>query len=240
MGGSLFAGFYFDCDSTLSSIEGVDELTRDLSEADRRELLALTAQAMDGTLPLAQVYEERLGALAPSHEQLLRVGQFYIDQLVPDAAATIAALRFLGKEVGIVSGGLRQPVAILAKHLGIDDQNVHAVPVLFDDAGQYRDFDHDSPLWRNGGKVDVLGAMPEGHRPLLFMGDGVTDLESKPVVDLFVGFGGVERRARVEAEADMFFTRNSLAVVLEPGLADAEKDRLRNEPRFQHLLPTTD
>ena len=98
-----FAAFYFDCDSTLSSIEGVDELTRRLQPKEREELLALTKQAMDGHLPLAKIYEERLGVLAPSAEELAAVGRFYIENLVPDAAATITALRSLGKHVGIVS-----------------------------------------------------------------------------------------------------------------------------------------
>ncbi len=36
------------------------------------------------------------------------------------------------------------------------------------------------------------------------VGDGVSDLETKPVVDLFVGFGRYTVRERVRAEADAF------------------------------------
>lgn len=230
-----FASFYFDCDSTLSSIEGVDELTRKLSESERAEIRNLTAQAMNGDMPLAQVYEDRLDVLAPSRDELAAVGRFYIEHLVPDAAATIAALQFLGKEVGIVSGGLRQPVLVLAEHLGIPETNVHAVPVLFDQNGAYRSFDRQSPLWQNHGKVRVLQSIPADHRPVLFTGDGVTDLEAKDVVDMFVGFGGIERRARIEAEADVFVTRNSLAAVLDVGLTPFEKKRLGAEPSFASL-----
>jgi phosphoserine phosphatase len=232
-----FNGFYFDCDSTLSTIEGVDELTRKLGPALRAELHALTEQAMEGARPLADVYVDRLGALAPTRAELDVVGGFYIDNLVPDAAATIAALQALGKQVGIISGGLRQPVSILATHLGIPDAHVHAVPLLFDQRGAYRDFDRSSPLWRNLGKVEVLRRLPASHRPVLFMGDGVTDLEAAAVVDLFVGFGGVKRRARVAAEAAVYLTDPSLAGVLRVGLTETEKNTLRDDPRFGHLGP---
>jgi len=232
-----FAGFYFDCDSTLSAIEGVDELTRKLSEDERAELRALTNQAMEGELPLARVYEERLDVVAPSAEELAAVGRFYIENLVPDTVATVRALQFLGKQVGIVSGGLLQPVRVLAAHLGIPETNVHAVAVVFDSDGRYAGFDRTSPLWRNHGKIRVLEALPPDHRPVLFTGDGVTDLEAKDVVDLFVGFGGVERRSRVEAEADVFLTTNSLAAVLGPGLTEAERETLRSQPEFADLIP---
>ena len=112
-----FRSFYFDCDSTLSAIEGVDELTRALPPNERAELATLTHRAMEGQVALARVYEERLARVAPNQTQLAAVGQFYIENMVPDCAATIAALQFLGKRVGIVSGGLHQPVLALAEHL---------------------------------------------------------------------------------------------------------------------------
>ena len=49
---------FFDCDSTLSSIEGIDELARSKGKAERVGLL--TNKAMDGELDLADVYGKRL------------------------------------------------------------------------------------------------------------------------------------------------------------------------------------
>lgn len=232
-----FSSFYFDCDSTLSSIEGVDELTVVLPPEERAELAALTHQAMEGQAPLARVYEERLARVAPNRSELAAIGRFYIENMVPDCAATIAALQFLGKQVGIISGGLRQPVLALAEHLGIASANVHAVEVLFDEVGGYRDFDHQSPLWQNGGKAAVVQRLPQDHRPVLFMGDGATDLETRGVADLFVGYGGVERRTSVETGADVYLVDPSLAGVLQVGLTPDEKTSLRSDPRFAALLP---
>lgn len=234
-----YRSFYFDCDSTLSSIEGVDELTRTLPPTQQAELAALTNQAMDGHVPLASIYEERLSQVAPSAADLARVGELYIANMVPDCAATIAALLWLGKQVGIISGGLYQPVLDLAKHLNIPTSNVHAVPVLLDGSGQYTDFDHQSPLWQNGGKIKVLEAIPSTQRPVLFMGDGATDLETKAHVDLFVGYGGIERRPAIEAGADVYLTEASLAGVLAIALTPAEKNILQNHPTFAALLQSS-
>lgn len=234
--GPPFRAVYFDCDSTLSSIEGVDELLAFADPALRAEIAELTEQAMNGSRPLAEVYETRLGRLAPRREQLHTVGEAYVDHLVADAAATIRALQFLGKEVGIVSGGLLAPVQHLARHLGVDLAAVHAVPLLFDDDGNYRDFDHGSPLWRNGGKVPVVQSVPEHHRPLAFVGDGITDLETAPHVDRFVGFGGVVTRDAVRAGAEFFTDRPTLAAVLPLLLSDAELARLAAEAEFAPLL----
>ncbi|MEC8650957.1 MAG: HAD-IB family phosphatase [Planctomycetota bacterium] len=231
-----FAAVYFDCDSTLSSIEGVDELLRFADPELRREVVALTDEAMNGTRPLAEVYEARLGKLAPRRDLLEEVGAHYVANIVPDGAETIAALQHLGKHVGVVSGGLLVPVQGLARHLGIPLEHVHAVPLLFDEDGNYRDFDRESPLWRNGGKVPVVRGAPADHHPMAFVGDGITDLETKDHVARFVGFGGVIARDAVRAGADHYASRRSLSAILPLVLTDQELAALANEARFAPLL----
>ena len=49
---------FFDCDSTLSHIEGIDELARQKGIFD--EVQQLTAAAMDGEVHLSSVYDRRL------------------------------------------------------------------------------------------------------------------------------------------------------------------------------------
>lgn len=230
------AAVYFDCDSTLSSIEGVDELLQFVDEALRRDVAELTDRAMNGALPLAEVYETRLQKLAPRRAQLEEVGAHYCANVVPDGAATIAALQHLGKHVGVVSGGLLVPVQRLAQHLGVPREHVHAVPLIFDERGDYVDFDRSSPLWQNGGKVPIVRSAPETHRPMAFVGDGVTDLETRDHVARFVGFGGVVCRAAVRDGAEHFVTSASLAGILPYVLTASEQQRLRNEPRFAELL----
>ncbi len=232
-----FSAVYFDCDSTLSSIEGIDELLEFAPPELRREIAEMTDRAMDGTLPLADVYEQRLQMLAPRREHLLRIGQLYRENATLHACETIAALRFLGKRVGIISGGLLPAVQDFAQHLGIDEQDVHAVPIRFAPDGCYVDFDRNCPLWRNQGKIEVLQSLPTASRPLLFTGDGVTDLEVQGIAaDRFVGFGGVKDRARVREAAEFWFATRSLAPLLHAALTTAELARLADHPTFGPLL----
>jgi phosphoserine phosphatase len=230
------ASVWFDCDSTLAAIEGVDELLQWAPAALRTDIAALTEQAMNGTLPLADVYETRLRLLAPRREQLDRIGELYVQRLVPDAAAVVAALRHLGKQVGIISGGLLPPVQQVARFLGIPADLVHAVPIQFAADGSYLDFDRRSPLWRNGGKIEVVRALPASMHPLAFVGDGITDAETRDHVDRFIGFGGVVVRPKVQALAHAFVTTKGLSGVLPHVLTAPERVRLAAVPEFAALL----
>lgn len=231
-----FASVYFDCDSTLAAIEGVDELLQFADPGLRQEIAVLTEQAMNGERPLAEVYATRLRRLAPQRSQLQRIGQLYVERLVPDANDVVQALQFLGKQVGIISGGLLEPVQQVAAHLGIPPALVHAVPLLFDAAGHYVDFDRSSPLWQNGGKNLVLAALPPAQRPVAFVGDGITDLETQGTADRFVGFGGVVVRPVVQQRAEHFVSTRSLAGILPLLLTTGEAARLQAEPHFARLL----
>ena len=213
-----FGTVVFDCDSTLSRIEGIDEL----ATAHRAEIAALTDAAMDGRIPLEAVYGRRLALVRPSREALAALGHRYAETLVPDARETVAALRAEGVEVRVVSGGLRPAVAALAAALGVPDELVAAVDVRFDARGEYAGFDERSPLARSGGKREVLAAWLDGApRPAMLVGDGVTDLEARPAVDRFVAYAGVIARDAVVRAADAVVRSPSLAPVLALALGDA-------------------
>jgi phosphoserine phosphatase len=108
--------------------------------------------------------------------------------------------------------------------------------VRFDPQGSYVDFDRQSPLWRNGGKIEVVRALPPSHHPLAFIGDGITDAETQGHVARFVGFGGVVARAKVRQRAEVFVTSASLAGVLPHLLTQTEWRQLASDPRFAPLL----
>jgi phosphoserine phosphatase len=186
----------FDCDSTLSAMEGIEELA-----GDNAEVRALTRDAMEGKIALEEVFGRRLALVKPTRADLERIGRMYVERLVPGVAALVAALQALGKEVHVVSGGLLPAVRHLAETLGIPAARVHAVDLAFDARGAYAGFDARSPLARAGGKIEVLSALGRPGRGLAFVGDGATDLEASPVCARFIAFGGVERREKVLAAA---------------------------------------
>jgi phosphoserine phosphatase len=214
----------FDCDSTLSALEGIEEL----AVAHRREVETLTDAAMRGEVPLEEVYGKRLELIRPGRAAVEGLVPRYIDGLVADAAETVAALREAGVDVRVISGGLLPAVLGLARHLGLPDHAVAAVDVHFDDAGGYAGFDEAAPAARAGGKAEVIRgwkAAPGGlPAPIMFVGDGATDMEAKPEVDLFVAYAGVIARPEVLDAAPVVIRSRSLAPVLPLALGTRRPD----------------
>jgi len=225
-----FASVVFDCDSTLARIEGIDELAGAHAEAIR----ALTDAAMQGSVPLEEVYGRRLEIIRPTRAQVEAVGRAYVDALVADARETVEALLWLGKTVRVLSGGLRPPVEAAARALGLQPDAVAAVGIGFDENGGYAGFERASPLARSGGKETVIRAwsLP---RPALLVGDGATDLEARPAVDAFAAYMGVAFRPAVAAGADFVLRAETLAAVLSLAASEADRDRLRATHRADLL-----
>ena len=214
----------FDCDSTLTGIEGIDELA---SHPDTRQRVAdLTRSAMDGKVNLETVYGERLEILQPTRGAVRALRSRYRKHVVKDAAALIQALQVLGHEVYIVSGGLFDPVREFGLHLGVAPEHIRAVEVEYDTLsgnwwqgqGPWREaylaVQH-SVLTESDGKARVIRELLQNQtgRSLL-VGDGVSDLLASREVDLFAGFGGVICRDRVASESKVFIQSQSIAPVL--------------------------
>jgi phosphoserine phosphatase len=214
----------FDCDSTLSALEGIEEL----ASAHRREVETLTDAAMRGEVPLEEVYGRRLDLIRPERANVEGLSPQYIEGLVDDAAGTVAGLLAAGVDVRIVSGGLLPAILGLARHLGIPDHAVSAVPVHFNSDGSYAGYDASSPPARSGGKAEVVRAWKAASAPIpspiLLVGDGATDLEAKPEVDLFVAYAGVIARPEVVAGAPVVVRSRSLAPLLPLALGTLRPD----------------
>src|ERR687891_151591 len=142
--GPPFNTVFFDCDSTLSAVEGIDELARRASVA--QELIPMTAAAMAGCEPLEAVYARRLDVIRPDRDAVHWLGAQYVKTLVDGSHEVVNALQSLGKRVHIVSGGIYQAVISVGQALGVPGERVHAVAVRFDENGAYAGFDESSPL----------------------------------------------------------------------------------------------
>ena len=195
---------FFDCDSTLSAIEGVDELARVRGPEVFAQSEAMTNAAMEGKIRVEDVFARRLQIIQPRQQDVAAVGQLYLDQIEPAAVATVRAARAAGWTVIILSGGFRQAIKPLADLLEIE--RVEAVDLFFDEAGNYTRFDDAFPTTRSGGKPARIAEIKRELAPVrtVMVGDGVSDLEAKPVVDLFVGFGRYMERPKVKAGAHVF------------------------------------
>ncbi|MDX1578584.1 MAG: HAD-IB family phosphatase [Gemmatimonadota bacterium] len=211
----------FDCDSTLSALEGIEMLAADV----RAEVAELTASAMAGEVPLEEVYARRLELIRPHRDDVQALVPRYVEGLVDDAEATVGALTSAGLAVRVISGGLLPAVTGLARHLGLDTDAVAAVPIAFDEAGTYAGFDDVGPA-RAGGKAEVIRAWKADGlpRPVMFVGDGATDLEAAGDVELFVAYAGVVERPEVVAAAPVVVRSRSLAPVVPLALGGKRPD----------------
>jgi len=196
-----FASVVLDVDSTLSAIEGIDWLAERRAPDVAAAIARLTERAMDGATPLERVYGERLDLVRPTAAEVAALGDAYVHAMSPGAADAVARLHGAGVLVLLVSGGVREAIAPLARRLGVPNAKLHAVSVRFDANGDYAGWDERSPLATADGKRTVVDALALP-RPALAVGDGATDLAMRPAVDAFAAFTGVVRREPVARAAD--------------------------------------
>ncbi len=238
---------FFDCDSTLSTIEGIDVLAEKVGKKDAVE--QLTKAAMEGRLDLEDVYAERLATITPTQEQIRHIRREYKNNPVEDAAAVVKLLQTLGHNVYIISGGLYEPVAEFGISLGVARENIRAVEVSYDELSgrwwhqdgrsandlSYQTFDH-GPLTISDGKAQIVRELLGDQKgSSLLVGDGSSDLRASVAVDLFVGFGGVESRDPVLENAPSFIHSTSIAPLLPLAAGPATVANLL-ESEHLHLI----
>jgi phosphoserine phosphatase len=150
--------------------------------------------------------------IRPTRDAVEALARRYVESLVPGAEETIRTLRESGSAIYLVTAGIEQALVLLAAKLKV---HLRAVRLHFTPSGEYEDFDRRSPLTRPGGKeLVVRDIRARAHGKAAFVGDGASDLEAKPSVDLFIGFGGVHTRPRVRENADVFVSAPRLDAVL--------------------------
>ena len=239
---------FFDCDSTLTTVEGIDALA-DASGKSWR-VGVLTDAAMSGNVNLEEVYAKRLRTLKPTRGQVKAIRQVYKQNVVPDAMDLMAALQFLDHQVYIISGGLAEPVHEFGRYLGVPPENIRAVGIEYDSLSgewwysqdeqpniseRYLAYEEE-PLTVSDGKAHIVNQILAGRNGRsLLIGDGVSDLLAGSAVDLFVGFGGVVERRQVREGAPVFITSPSLAPLLAIAAGPAALRQIENTS-FRPLL----
>jgi phosphoserine phosphatase len=198
---AAFASVVLDVDSTVSGVEGIDWLASRRKPEVAAEIARLTSQATEGEIDLESVYGKRLARVLPTEAEVTELAHVYERRLAPRAAEVITELRESGISVVLVSGGIRQAVLPLGLRLGFTPTEVFAVRVNFLDDGSYSGYDELSPLATAKGKATVVQRLYLP-RPLLVVGDGITDLAARPAADAFAAFTGFAWRPAVVRAAD--------------------------------------
>ncbi len=198
-----FSAIIFDLDSTLVKIEGLDFLAE--LKGKGSEMREITEKAMNGEMQISEAFAKKMQAIRPSKKDFETLSEQYCNSITGGAGEVISLLQNLGKKVFIVTGSFEPGVEKLAEKLDIPMERVFANKVFFNQDGSFKDFDSKSPLAKNFGKAEIVKKIKsKTNGKIAFVGDGVTDLETRDVVDLFIGFGGVAERKIVKENAKFF------------------------------------
>src|SRR3990167_5333020 len=148
------SAFIFDCDGTLSTIEGIDILAQNRGISDK--VSALTAEAMGKSGLNPEVYQKRLDLVFPQQKEVLALGHQYFKHQVHDVKNIIQLLTRLNKTIYLISAGLYPAIKIFGQLLEIPSENIFAVNIHFDAHGDFIDYERTSPLIHNDGKRQII------------------------------------------------------------------------------------
>lgn len=221
--------FFFDCDGTLSLVEGIDELA--VMNGVFEEVSAITEKCMSKTGMTPADYRARLNCTRPTLLQVAKLVGIYRENIAAGAIETLQVLQRLGKNVYIISAGIRSAVVEFARTLGVQADHVLAVDVFFDHQGNYQDFDESSFLVQPMGKPKQIAAILQPGEQSLLLGDGLSDWEAHHNVTRFVGFAGLKSKASVKSNARFFINTASIYPVLPLGLMPEELISLSSEEK---------
>src|SRR3989304_4903743 len=162
----------FDVDSTLVTFEGLDFIAE--AKGKKQQVERLTAQAMNGHLPMREAMKIKLDIIRPNFFDLVKLGEAYVKNVVPGVKETIHQLKKAGYEVWILTGNFQPAVGILANFLCIPLSHVITNEIWFDDQGHYVSFSLDHPLSNNGGKAKIIRSYGKRLLNSIMIGDGAT------------------------------------------------------------------
>lgn len=211
----MFDHVFIDVDSCLVGIEGIDELARMNNCIDKVE--KLTNDAMNGDVLFDTVFENRLTIIKPNTDNLLRVGKMYLENITPNACDIINRLKLGGATVWLISGGYDEAIYPLADFVGVERKHVLANHLIFNANDEYLGFDRTNPLCRQMGKRDCIAKLKEEGvliGKVAIIGDGMSEMEAKGVVDMCIGFGGHVARDKVKNMADVFVTAKTFRALV--------------------------
>jgi len=197
----------FDVDSTVVVTEGIDLLAACFGVYE--EVANLTRSAMEGNVKFQDAMAQRLEIMQPTREGVEKCIAKERPRFSWGMRRVMKRLRQRGVDIYLVSGGFTQMIEPIAKALQIPLENVYANTILFDEYGNYEDFDRTAPTSKSGGKPAVVRQLKKsmGYKTVVMIGDGATDMQARPPADAFIGYGGVQVRPKVQEGADWYVTR---------------------------------
>ena len=208
--------FIFDFDSTIISIESLDEIFKIRLEKDKNknkiidQIEAITNLGMSGEIDLLESLTRRLQTASIQKAHIEKLKDIITQYITPSIPEIINFLQEKNQLVFIVSGGFKECILPVADTLNIPHENCFGNEFIFNKEGHVTGINKENPLCRSDGKpriIKQLKTSPPDINKVYIVGDGYTDLVPylEGVADEFLGFGVHQIREKVRANAPHFF-----------------------------------
>jgi D-3-phosphoglycerate dehydrogenase len=201
--------YILDFDSTLVSVESLDELARlGLENQPDREiklaqLHAITNQGMNGGLAFDESLRRRLELFQANKAHVKELVGILKDAITDSALELEEWFEENADNIYVVSGGFSDYIIPVVEELGIAKSHVFANKFIYDAKGVITGFDDTALLSKPKGKVAQVAAL-ELPGPIIMIGDGFTDYEVRAsgLADEFWAFTQHVSRPSVVQRAD--------------------------------------
>ncbi len=197
---------FFDFDSTLIQAESLDLLAYRKGCGD--EVSRLTELSMNGDIPVDDILKKKVEIISPHRDEVIDISYHCRDIIVEGAEDVIGRFLKEGREVYILSSGFKEIILPTAKALNIPEENIFANEFDFAVDGKYRGFKETCDPDLIGNKPNIIRkySANQCHNRCLtaMIGDSVSDMKCREVVDLFIGFGGVVERKKVKEGSGIY------------------------------------
>jgi len=198
-----------DFDSTLITVESLDELARIAleSRSDQASILiqlkSICTQAMAGELAFDESLRRRLRLFCASQSHVERVAIDLLSKVSPSALAIRDWLHEYRENIYVISGGFADYMVPVIELLGLDSTKLFANSFLYDSYDNIADYDPACLLSQAQGKVKQVLAL-ELPGPTIVVGDGYADYEIKAygAAEQFWALTETVHRPQVTAKAD--------------------------------------
>jgi len=201
--------FIIDFDSTIVTVESLDELAKvalannPTREKIAKEIADITRSGMEGKIDFPTSLQKRLALFKPTTADINRTIALLKDNFTPSVSRNRAFFKEFHKQIYIISGGFRECIVPVAKELGITEDHILANTFTYDKKGNITGVDSNNPLAQVNGKVKAVAQLKQQGN-ICVIGDGITDYQIKEQgkADMFYAFVENVSRKGVVAKAD--------------------------------------
>ncbi len=203
---NTYKSIFFDFDSTLIQAESLDLLAYRKGCGD--EVSRLTELSMNGYIPVDDIFKKKVEIINPHRDEVIDISYHCREIIVEGAKDVIGRFLKEGRDVYILSAGFKEIILPTAKALNIPEENIFANEFDFAVDGKYRGFKETCDPDLIGNKPNIirkyLANQCQNECLTAMIGDSVSDMKCRGVVDLFIGFGGVVEREKVKKESEIY------------------------------------